>query len=258
MDVELNIRQAEFSRALETFAMLSGRSFEDELRNQGRLFVTDLYSVTPPFHRRGKNAAVTMGKKEGGLVGASEAKAAGEKNVKRNVDGLFIGRELVGARQVTHLFGRRDVPGLPFIVPTVEKYPDVLSIYQAEKRAARARAQNGLKMRKLRLPVSRVKAQSVLKTDRPKVGFLASGWNAAASRLGAKVPAFVKRHGTANGSIEEHFNDRHLRLVMVNQVRFGNRVSGQQRRVIFALKKRTDAMTKQIPRLLKEHAKVLA
>jgi hypothetical protein len=47
------------------------------------------------------------------------------------------------------------------------------------------------------------------------------------------------------------FQPARLRIVLVNQVKYADYVGGLQRRAGFALRKRADAMERQIPRLIR-------
>lgn len=235
-----------FERTFARFAALSTRSIEDELKNQARLFVIDAIRVTPPFHQGvGQNA--------------STAKKAGEKSIGANLDRLFMPRDLVGSRKITHLFGRTDVPGLPYTVPTRERFPDVQGLYDEEKGKAKLRARRGMRFFQKNIPVSRVKVRRIYRAEIKKVGWLAGGWNAAAMELGAgaKVPAFVRRHAAAPGQVQIDFQPHRLRIVLINQVRYADYVGGLQKRAGFALRKRADAMQHQIPRLIREQERAL-
>ena len=240
--VDWPLFEATFSR----FVRLTNNSIEDELKNQARLFVIDAIKVTPPFH-------------QGVGQGVSVAKRAGEKSIARNMDRIFVGVELVGSRKITHLFGRTDVPGLPYIVPTTEKHPNVEGHYASKKTEARRNAMRGMRFLGPPITVSRRKVRKVYQQEIKKVGWLAGGWNKAATALGAgnKVPAFVRRHATAPGQVQFDFSPSRLRVVLVNQVKYADYVGGLQKRASFALTKRVHAMQRQIPRLMREASRVL-
>jgi hypothetical protein len=233
-----------FESTFARFVRLTNNSIEDELKNQARLFVIDAIKVTPPFH-------------QGRGQGATAAKHAGEDAISRRIGKSFVGVQLVGSRKITHLFGRTDVPGLPYIVPTVEKYPDVEGIYSSEK--ARARRRPKVKFMGPPKTVDRRKVRKVWQREIKKVGWLAGGWNKAATALGAgnKVPAFVRRHAAAPGQVQIDFTAARLRIVLVNQVRYADYVGGLQKRASFALTKRVHAMQKQIPRLIRQAGRAL-
>lgn len=235
-----------FESTFARFVRLTNNSIEDELKNQARLFVIDAIKVTPPFH-------------QGVGQGVSVAKKAGEKSIGRNFDRIFVGVNLVGSRRITHLFGRTDVPGLPYIVPTTEKHPNVEGHYAGKKIEARRNAMRGMRFLGPPITVSRRKVRKVYQQEIKKVGWLAGGWNKAATALGAgnKVPAFVRRHATAPGQVQIDFTASRLRIVLVNQVKYADYVGGLQKRASFALTKRVHAMQKQIPRLIRQAGRVL-
>ncbi|HEY7822440.1 MAG TPA: hypothetical protein VIG24_06395, partial [Acidimicrobiia bacterium] len=128
----LIIDDQEFGEQLERFALYSGRSFEDELENQGKLLVRDILRLTPPS-RFGASV--------------SEAKRAGERSIRKNLRSVFAGVNLKGQRQITHLFGRTDVAGLPFRTPTTEKHPQVKSLYEQRKVGSGYRVSRGQRAR---------------------------------------------------------------------------------------------------------------
>ena len=230
-------REAE--RTFRRFAELSDKSFEDEMKNQGALFVIDAIKVTPPFH-------------QGAGQGISAAKKAGEKTIGRNMDKIFVGVELVGSRKITHLFGKPH-PSAPWIVPAPEKYPDVAGLYAQEKAAAKQRARNGIRFGGPPKTVDRRKVKKIYREEIRKVGWLGGGWNHAAGMLGAwaKVPGFVKRHVTSPGEVIIDFKSTSLRIVLINQVKYADYVGGLQKRVTFAMRKRIDSMRRQIPYLIR-------
>jgi hypothetical protein len=227
----------EFERTFRRFAELSDKSFEDELKNQAGLFVIDAIKVTPPFHQ-GRGQGVTA------------AKHAGEDAISRRLGRIFVGVELVGSRKITHLFGKPH-PNAPWIVPAPEKHPDVEGIYAAEK--AKARHRGRMRFIGPPLTVDRRKVTKVYRSEIKKVGWLAGGWHEAANRLGvgAKVPAFVRRHSSAPGQVIIDFKPTSLRIVLINQVKYADYVGGLQKRVTFAMRKRIDSMRRQIPYLIR-------
>jgi hypothetical protein len=85
-----------------------------------------------------------------------------------------------------------------------------------------------------------------IKAEIEKVGILASGWNAAAARLGAKLPAWITRHGTGRGSIRILLGALSMRIVLANAVKFVGNVKGLTRRVQSALDRRSKAMDRQL------------
>ena len=85
-----------------------------------------------------------------------------------------------------------------------------------------------------------------IKKELEKIGILASGWNAAAMKLGAKVPDWISRHGTGRGSIKLAFGLNECRITIINAVKFASGVKGLVRRVQRTLDKRAGAMNRQL------------
>jgi hypothetical protein len=226
-NVEAIFTKREFEQSLARYAAATKQDLRTVLENQARLFVTDVVNVTPPFSQG---------------VNATKARQRGEKSIKTNLNRLFIARPLKGTKKITHLFGRTDVPGLPYVVPAVEKYPDVEGIYREEKKRAKGFAVRGMRFRQQELPVSLSKVRKVYAREKKNVGWLAGGWNRAAVTLGSKVPAWVKRHGSAPGAISKRFGRTKLSIRIENRVDYAAGVGGMQKRMAFALRKRSDAM----------------
>jgi hypothetical protein len=242
MDTDIVIYYRAFDKTIQDFLAFTTKSAREVMLDQSRLFVQDLIRVTPPFHQgRGQSPR--------------EAKKSGDASVRSNINRLFIGRTLRGERRITHLFGRTDVPGLPFIVKTKEKYPAVEDIYRHHKHNARLRNARGLGFPRLELPVSRTKVEALKRKQLTKVGWLASGWNASAHRFGSTVPAFVKRHGTSAGRVRVDFTQNYLRMTAINSIPYARNVGSLEQRLAFALVKRVHAMEAQIVRFIKLEAR---
>jgi hypothetical protein len=88
-----------------------------------------------------------------------------------------------------------------------------------------------------------------------KVGILASGWNAAAAKLGAKVPDWIARHGNGLGSIRIVLGVAESRITITNAVKFASNVKDLVRRVQRTLDKRAGAMNRQLQHYQERSAK---
>jgi hypothetical protein len=242
MEPDFVLDETLFERTFVRFAFLAEKDLGTELKHQAGLYVIDAMKVTPPFHQ-GRGQGITA------------AKHAGEDAISRRLQKIFVGVDLVGSRKITHLFGRTDVPGLPFVVPTTERYPDVEAIYREEKNKARERPR--MKFFGPPKTVDRRKVRKIYRAEIKKVGFLAAGWNVAAIKLGAgaNIPAFVRRHGSAPGQVIVDFRPERLRIVLENQVKYADYVGGLQKRASFAMRKRIGSMQRQIPYLIRWAAK---
>lgn len=68
-----------------------------------------------------------------------------------------------------------------------------------------------------------------------KVGHLAAGFNAAAQKLGVRLPAWITRHGLRFGTIGIFLKATGVRITFSNRVKFVDNVSDLGRRLQWAL-----------------------
>ena len=96
-----------------------------------------------------------------------------------------------------------------------------------------------------KLFVSPTTFNRVLALLQKRVGWLAAGLNAAAARLGASLPAWIKRHGNRFGRIEVHPSRHGLRIRIIQNVPFADDVKNYARHWNFALQKEIASLTRQ-------------
>lgn len=94
-----------------------------------------------------------------------------------------------------------------------------------------------------------------IKSVQERVGILASGWNAAAAKLGARMPDWIKRHGSSGGSIRIKLSLLETRITIANSVKFVGSVKDLARRVQHALNTRAGAMNRQLADFQKRSAR---
>jgi hypothetical protein len=104
-------------------------------------------------------------------------------------------------------------------------------------------------------PVSSAEYNALRKTLLARVGWLASGWNAAAQKLGVKLPAWITRHGTGAGVILVTNDGRRFRIEISNAVKFVGNVKDLDRRIQKAITYQANAMQRQADFLLKKAIK---
>lgn len=228
-----------FARDVGRFALLTGRTFGEELKVQGRGVMRNIVKVTPPFR-----------------VGSTvvQAKRSGEQSIESNVMRVFRGRPLVGSRRVTHLFGKPH-PAAPWVVPTKEKHPDVVSIYRRHwKSNTKTRNANYKKP----LYVDQAKVDALLRMLDKRVGWLGGGYGEAARGLGVELPAFMKRHSSAApGDLQMKLEGDQLFIRITNRVSYGRDLNGYVRRVEWAVLVQREKMERQIPYLLRRHESLI-
>jgi len=84
------------------------------------------------------------------------------------------------------------------------------------------------------------------------VGILSAGWNAAAEKLGVKLPAWVSRHGASRGSVVVKVDAYKFSITLNNEVKFVGNVKDYERRVSWAVKNQAKKMDRQCDFLLKK------
>jgi len=241
-DVQFEVEHERFAAAMARYTLYTGKTLEQAMLDQARLLVMDVVKVTPPFHQ-GVGQSVSV------------AKRAGERSILKNMNRLFAEHELIGSRRVTHLFGRTDVEGLPFVVPAPEKNPNVEAIYREEDGKAKNRRKYRYENKRIHVDVR--KSRRIYRKAARNVGWLAGGWNTAANRFGTKLPAFVRRHGAAPGQVQVKMDKVSMHVSLQNAVGYGFRIGGMVKRIWFAETKRIHALERQIPRLLKIYEREL-
>ncbi len=88
-----------------------------------------------------------------------------------------------------------------------------------------------------------------------RVGWLASGWNAAAMKLGVRVPAWIARHGSSAGQIVVKLTGWALTIEIRNRVKYAGEISDLRSRVGRALEAQRKAMERQIKWLTERNAR---
>lgn len=104
-------------------------------------------------------------------------------------------------------------------------------------------------------PVSKAEYIALRKRLLLRVGWLASGWNAAAQKLGVKLPPWITRHGTKAGVILVTSDGRRFRIEISNAVKFVGNVKDLDRRIQKAVMYQANAMQRQADYLLKKSVK---
>jgi hypothetical protein len=104
-------------------------------------------------------------------------------------------------------------------------------------------------------PVSNTDYNALKKTLLLRVGWLASGWNAAAQKLGVKLPTWISRHGTSAGVILVTSDGRRFRIEISNAVKYVGSVKDLDRRIQKAVTYQANAMQRQADFLLHKAVK---
>ncbi len=184
------------------------------MQKAARVFVREMADVTPPAQIRAKNPDI---KDDKGLTGAdSTAKKRGEN---------AIVSDLLKLAQPVDGITRSQARGV------LSEAQDLLD--------AHARAVNGVgrvnpRNRKQKLQVLSADFTRISAMLGKRVGFLAAGLNAAASKLGFSLPAWISRHGTKFGIIQIEFTASRFFIRIGQNVPYASNVKGYGRAFNYA------------------------
>lgn len=181
-----------FDHSLARILATTKREAPIVLREQCRGILLQLQLYTPPGHS--------------GVTG-QKAKLHGEQKVESDIRKLMFGvkKRVIGMRT------------------------DIAAIHRGARnprngRVARTRGQE-------KIAVSASALNSYIGSKKKMVGFLASGWNSAAAKLGVKPPQWMWRH-KGEGSIREAVTDTSITIMVTNSVDFASRTITQKDRLL--------------------------
>lgn len=237
------IEMKKFNTAVDALVALGG---PDELRLQARMLVQELMRRTPPF--RGK----------GSPKGATD-RQVGETAVKRDINRAIEGLDPKGWRDaaIKKAFEDRDAPRVQAILRNIRsnKRLNVSTAFAPSMHTNQRRSRGRVLSDKHEATLDY--GAWLLYRDKvvARVGKLKASWAAAGVVLGAKIPDYVARHGTNNGSVID--DSRNLDTPSVTVTSLGKGITDPSLMPVFtrALKGRLRAMTGRIKFLLGEIAK---
>lgn len=242
MDTVLQLDTTRFAAAMQQLATLTHREAEVEMRAQAKGIITEAYNITPPASGRKKG--------DKSIAFDREAQMRGEKKILRDLNAIFVPVTLRGERTITQAFGRE--MKTPVTVKTVERWPNVEADYRAIASKTKNRRTMGAHRQKRY--VDEAKFRALAAKLLPRVGFLASGWNAAAAALKARIPKYA-RGKNGPGSIAITVAPNRILIVFTNDVRYSDKVPGIQSMLQAAINLQAAKIERQIPFLLAKAAK---
>lgn len=187
--------------------------------SEARGFVRDAVTATPPFHAKAAPVADNPGKFA--TVTGTEAKKAAERKLDAEAATLFVGVTLKGKRTITHAFGRP--LKAPVTYATKERHPNVEKIWdERTQRRFAAKRKKLSRGGKSAFYVSNPKLIKAIAARKKNIGKLAAGWAAAAEKLNVKLPAWIKRHGTARGAVLLRLGRMSYSVRIQNDVPYGD------------------------------------
>ena len=218
-----------FSAAMREFAALKKKDHPDGLatlmrQSAGRI-VKNIVDITPPASGKADSAAKKAG--ENAIVG----------------DLLKIAQPVQGITRKQ----ARDV------------LANAADLMQAHAQAINAVGRVNPRNRREKLQVLSADFIKVTALLGKRVGWLAAGMNAAAAKLGIKLPGWISRHGTKFGIINIEFTDTRFRIRIGQNVPYATNVKGYARKFDFAFSREVTTLKKMIKAITdKAHARARA
>jgi hypothetical protein len=214
----MKLRAADLKHSLSQFASIAKREKKDAVRMVAKGFVKDIVAVTPP------------GSKD---VEGKKAQKQGEASIRLDLARIMVVPEK----------GALKGPG-----------PEsASSVHKAQRNPSDGRVY-ALRKGK-RKPVDAAQLRALEKLLFSRVGFLASGWNSMAIRLGVNLPAWVKRHGTKAGIVKVVETDTRFRIEGVNGTAYVGNVKDYLRRIDWTVGLQATKLENQCLAILKKAIK---
>lgn len=199
-----------FSDALNEYARLTKKDnpegIEQLMRQSAKRFIKNVVDITPPA--RGK--------------ADSAAKKAGEQSILGDLLKLAQPIQGLTRRQAKDVLASAD---------------DLMKLQTQSRDSAGRIKYNGPKLEVLHSDLVRTAALLG-----KRVGWLAAGLNAAAGKLGFKLPAWVARHGNAFGIIEINFSETRFHIKIGQNVPYADNVKGYARKFDFAFQREVKSL----------------
>ena len=219
----IDLDKTKFDAALREFRRHSKRAVALVLRQQARGVVRQIAERTPPG---GPNTSGKAAKERG------EAAVVGD-----------IGKIMVKG---TYKISKDDLASANWSKASI----DPAAIHK-RYRNSRGRVRREIS------PKIKVKAGDLARLIRAKkkmVGFLASGWRAAAAKFGANLPAWIKRH-SGQGTAREKSDAASVEVVATNSVGYASRAANMDKIVQASLDAQAGNMRRQVEHFVAKAAK---
>ena len=249
-----NVEIGNLLKRLRKVPMEAPRIIKKAIDTDARGFVRDIVGLTPPSNKTANKASHERGKM---AITSDLLGLKGSRDKHQRTAGVFVvmSDDLLAnnARQSPNgssvrLFVKKDG-----------------TVYACDRRFFRPRASNGemyahhQSMRTKRgrvttaggatrdigrtrfidqMVVSRSAYLRYEKWIHKRVGMLAAGYNAAAQKLGVKMPAWIKKHGTKGGRIDPQTTQTGYFIEITNSVPYNNEALPRQIKFVLDSEKR--------------------
>lgn len=259
MNARMTLNTTRFDRAMAAFRKNSKRSVRALMEEQARGFIRRVVAITPPASGHANSDARKAGEATINADTALTLEVMSDRAIADQQN--FAGGNAYAANQLRNKKGEVYLQDTNYIILDVAA---ALLFHLSKRSKSTGRPPRASKGKNMRMRdagahnqhVGRWKSDDIAIVPKrvldgvrrelyKRVGLLDAGWNAAAEKLGVRVPAWVKRHGNSHGSIEVIVTATGVRIVMRNAVKFGPNVRGYQYRIQNALNMQAAAMEKK-------------
>lgn len=235
---------------MRRYQLVAVKETSEVVRQAARNFIVRAAGVTPPS---------VNGKADG------TAKKRGEAVIQNDLDHILVGLSPALYEQFMELGGKsirremRRKDGTVYVADSdiaIGSLPD----WHKQNRRENGRVHRiGRKTRDIgrhknwdRGVVLASEKKAYINKVLRRVGLLAAGWNASAIKLGAKLPAWIKRHGHGGGQCLIEETPRGIRIRMENAVGFATKVRGLDRRIKWAIESQAKAMERAADNIMRK------
>jgi hypothetical protein len=228
--MSFDLSLSNFNRDLEKLIEVTGRAGGVVVRQEAKLFIEDCIALTPPFGQ----APSTENSKAQEKIG----KDAVARDIGKVFQPLAKLRVAQGgtplSRRFQKLIRSRNIPGITAILKNLgfDNFRVIERVDPAIHRADRIGNGHVRRNPVLNYVVNAPSVAQYVRTEQAKVGFAKAGWQAAAAALKAKVPAWIKKHAGAAGSVIDNTRDKlNPHIIVANEVPYIQK-AGQDLRIV--------------------------
>lgn len=266
-DAVLTLDTTELSKSLPQFLAHSKRSAAEVMLEFGKNFLRRAVAIIPPSQGKANQES----KKRGEAAVMADLRRIFEPSNQDFID--FFIRVNGGNEQATD-FGHKGAAAIGLVYDRVLKKGDMVGWHESRRSKYTGRVLGGgsggrLNRGRALFHTTGVRARDLRSLDiglvehgefdwfanrvKKRVGLLAGGFNASAEKLGYRMPAWIRRHGTGRGDVIVELTGTVLRIVMTNDVKFTGTVKGLRRAMQTALDQQITAMNRRLDYFIRKN-----
>lgn len=259
MNITFKTPTNKFVDAVDKYLKDSKKNRGQYMKRQATLIGKTVVSITPPagFYRTGEDDKPTMVK---GTKAAEVGRAAITTDLMRifyvmTPANLHQFQALYGDSH-TSSFGHKGASPIGDVTEKILKSQSELEQWHKARRTANGRTLNvhrkvttGIRFRDLKGLdmgiVTKEQFENYLKVVQKKVGYLVSGWEKTADKLGFKLQRWMKGHGASSSCIINETSNG-ISIKATNGAKFSGNVKDFKRRIQWAINTQEKKIRRQI------------